>query len=118
MLDDVEMRKYIFVVRVEIHRFGMPNVCEECRNHSNSYVHLYLPYYREYQSVIKYWLASEICVFVSRHFWESDVSTGLNVGIVQSFNRGHLQRLCVIFKVTEDLVHTEPTAKRTGSEFY
>ena len=71
----------------------MPNVCKECPNLKNSYVH---------GLVTIHWLVSRFCVFVwpdslSYFFYrrkpgtsgESDVSAGLHVGIVQSFIREH-----------------------------
>jgi len=93
MFADVENEKIYFWERVEVQLFGMPNVCEECPNLKNSYVH---------GLVTIHWLVSRFCVFVwpdslSYLFYrripgtsgESDVSAGLHVGIVQSFIREH-----------------------------
>lgn len=95
-------------------------------NLKNSYV---------YGLVTIHWLVSRFCVFVSIYYiicmacdslsylfyrrepgtsGESDVSTGLHMGIVQSFIREHhLSALCVIFEVTEDSVPYQAQRKET-----
>ena len=77
------MNKYIiFVLRVEIHLFGMPNICDECPNSMNSYVHG-LAGVRDFVFV-PYVLNGQPLTAANRHFWIFDVSTWSHGGIVES----------------------------------
>jgi hypothetical protein len=91
------MNKYIiFVLRVEIHLFGMPNICEECPNSMNSYVHG-LAGVRDFVFV-PYVLNGQPLTAANRHFWIFDVSTWSHGGIVGIHHPStFLQQLRVIF---------------------